>query len=863
MHTKLSLALRKIVHKIRWQELLAVLILFLAFVFFRSERHEMKSILPQIKHAKTIWVIAGIALSGGYVLLQAAMYVSSFRAVGLKISLRTAIELFLKRNFLSVFLPAGGISSLAYETPELKRRNLEKKSIHQASAIYGFVGILTVIIVGIPVIIYAGFIHKNFGNSVYGLLAVVLVISFLSWTTISLRNKGVFYRFFEKYFPKSLIKIDEIFGGEISKKHFIWTILISILIEFCGIFHLLIAMKAFGTSASFSAAAIAYILTVLLMLASPFLRGLGAVEFSMIYLLVKFGFSHSQGLGVTLLYRTFEFWIPLLLGVLAYIWRGRDFIFRIIPAVSIFFLGLINMISVITPPLSERIRIGKIYFPDEVIHLSKILTLMAGIILIITSANMLRGLRRSWFIAVIFSIISLFGNLFKALDYEEATVAFLILLMLWSTRKEYNVKTRSRFLKTGIPLFVGVFMATFVFNLLSFYFIDEKHFGINFTKNQALYFTGRIFLFSHENGLNPKTGFAKDFLVINYILSGICWLLLIGSVFPFRRKRSKVSNLEDFQEAQSLVNLYGNSAMDYFKIAADKKLYFSEYHEGFVAYRVANNFAIALEEPVCSEEKKFSLLSEFEEFTTNSGLKTAYYRVDESFLPHFKPFKKKKLHIGEEGILDVEKFNLDGKNRKSIRNAVNTLRKKGFETEILYAPQNSEILDQLQKISDRWLDEFEKEEMVFSQGMFNREEIKHQDVIVLKNENAEIMAFLNIIPDYSPQECTYDLLRRLHDAPNGSTDVLLLKLVDYAKAKKLRYINLGLAPLAELEEPDNTAESLLKFVYNRLGSFKHYQSLREFKEKYADFWDGKYLVFSTDFDLLELPNSLRKVMRPT
>ena len=197
-----------------------------------------------------------------------------------------------------------------------------------------------------------------------------------------------------------------------------------------------------------------------------------------------------------------------------------------------------------------------------------------------------------------------------------------------------------------------------------------------------------------------------------------------------------------------------------------------------------------------------------------------------------------------------------------MRNGLSSLNKKGYQTEIRTAPHSEELLNQIQKISDEWLNEFNKSEMVFYQGMFNRAEIVNQDLILLKNDNDEIEAFLNIIPDFAPDECTYDLIRRTSHAPNGSMDAMIVKLVEYAKSKDFKYINLGLTPLGGDKSPDNTAEEILKFVYNRIGSFKHYQSLRDFKEKYADSWENKYLVYGSDFDLVGIPAALNKVMKP-
>ncbi|MBU4538325.1 MAG: phosphatidylglycerol lysyltransferase domain-containing protein [Weeksellaceae bacterium] len=858
--TKLNL--NKIIKKIRWKEILAVLILFLAFVFFRSERKEMASIIPQIEHAKTVWVVAGVALTFVYVLLQALMYITSFRTVGAKLSLPDAVELFLKRNFLSVFLPAGGISSLAFTPKQIQRKNGGKQSIHKASAVFGFIGILTVFLVGIPVVAYAAVFNKNLGNSGLWLLAVGIFIALIFWMVNSLRQKGVFFKILEKYFPKKIPQIDEIFGGEIDRKYFYLTIFISILIEFCGIFHLLIAMYAFGAEPSFSAAAIGYTISVLLMLVSPFLRGLGAVEFSLIYILANFGYSHTQGLGITLLYRTFEFWLPLLFGIVAFLWNGRKIITRILPAISIFFLGIINIISVITPPLAARLHLEKSYFLDGTLHLSKILTLIAGILLIVTSAYLIRGLKRGWYFALGLATVSLFGNLLKGLDYEEALISLTIILLLIYSRKEYILQSNRKFLKTGFSWLLGILAAIFLFNFLSFYFIDKRHFGIDFTWHEAIYYTLQNFLLFTDNGLNAKTGFARDFEYINYFLGIASWLLLIFSVFNVRKLVTDDKDEEDFEEAGNLVKMYGDSALDFFKISKEKQFYFSEEEEGFASYRIANNFAVVLEEPVCAEENKLAVIAEFENYCKKNGLKSAYYRIDRDSLFYFKSFKKQHLFIGQEAIMNVENFTLEGKQKKSLRNGLNALSKKGYSTEILFHPQNSGIISQIQKISEEWLKEFDKEEMVFSQGMFDAKEICGQDLIVLKNESGEIEAFLNIIPDFAADECTYDLIRRTANAPNGSMDAMIVKLVEYTKQKNLKYINLGLTPLGGEKEPDNTAEEILKFVYNRLGSFKHYQSLRDFKEKYADIWEDKYLVYGNDFDLLQISAALNKIMKP-
>ncbi|SEM29097.1 phosphatidylglycerol lysyltransferase [Chryseobacterium taichungense] len=847
--------------QIRWKEILAVVVLLLAFVFFRSERHELASIGPQLKNSDPTWILAGIFLSLIYIFLQGLMYVTSFRSVDLDIRISDAIGLFLKRNFLSVFLPAGGVSSLAYLPRNIRILGYKSSKVHQASAIYGFVGLLTVVIVGIPLLFYAFSIHKNFGNSWVGIIILVSILLLAYGAFVSFRKKNRLYRFAEKRFPKVISSSEEIFSSDVDKRNFWYTVAVSVIIEFCGVFHLLIAMYAFGVKDSFSAAAISYVISVLLMIVSPFLRGLGAVEFSLTYILSVFGYQHAEGLGITLLYRFFEFWLPLVFGIAAFLWGGRKLFARLLPVIMIFLLGVINILSVITPALANRLNLVKNYLSLDFIHLSKMLTLMAGVLLLVTSANLFKGTKRAWYFAVILSITSIVFNIAKALDYEEALFALFTLGLLIYSRKEYTFTTNRLSLQRGFGWFAGIFVAIFIFNYLAFYFISKTHFGIDFTKEQSLYYTLHTFLLFKDSGLIPKTGFAKDFQQLNYILGVISWLVLIFSFYRTNTYK-KQYDAQNHTDAENLVKEYGISSLDYFKLTWDKQFFFTEMREGFLSYRTANGFAVVLEDPVCAENNKTNLILEFEHYCSNHGLKTSYYRVGESSLIYFDPLHKQKLFIGQDAILDAENFSLTGKERKSLRNGINALQKSGYSTEIKYAPQEEKTLDQVEHVSTEWLKEFDKKEIVFAEGMFEREVIRNQDLITISDPEGNCVAFLNIIPFCAPDECSYDMLRKTENAPNGCTDALIIKLVEYSKSKNLKFINMGMTPMAGMEEPNNTAEEILKFAYHRVGSFKHYQTLRNFKEKYADLWENKYLVYDNDLDLLQLPAVLNKIMKP-
>ncbi len=846
--------------KTYWREILAVLFLLVGIFFFRSERKELNTLEHQIGSAQSFWIWTGITVTALYILLQSGMYVTSFRSIGTRLSWFHAVELFLKRNFLSVFLPAGGISSLAYSPNSIRRNGLTKMQIHQASGIYAFVGLLTVFIVGVPVIIYSLFQSRKLLHSGQSLIILVLILALAFLVFRSFQKKGRLYHWVQKKFPRFIPSIDELFSADISRKGFILTVIVSLGVECCGILHLFIAAKALGLPATLGASAIAYIISVLLMIVSPFLRGLGAVELSMVYILNLYGYTPVNALAITVLYRFFEFWLPLVAGFLSYLWHGRHIFARVFPAFLVFSLGVINILSVITPPIAYRLRLLHEFIPFSSIYATNVMVLLIGMVLLVTAAFLIQGQRNAWVLAMILSILSLFGHLFKALDYEESILAASVIIVLVLGMKQYRLKNNRQLFQLGIKTTVLIFLAVLIFGFIGFYFIDKRHLGIDFSWRQSLLFACRNFLLMNDDGINPLTRFGHEFIWLAHTLGFIAWSFLVFTMIKpyFRLHLGTTTSVE---RAHELVERFGDSPVDHFKTYRDKLFYFSDRYEAFIAYRIANGFAIVLEEPVCADDYKIPVLQEFEKHCQKMGLKTAFYRVDETGISYFNYLKKRKLLIGQEAVLELEKFTLEGREKKSLRNGLNSLQKKGYQTMLCQAPLPTDLVQEMKKVSDEWLRHYEKREIVFSQGVFDEKEIIQQDVIIIRDEWNQLKAFLNIIPDFAPDECTYDLIRKTADAPGGCMDALIIEMIKYARERRLRYLNLGLVPMAGIDQPENTAERLIRYAYEKIKRFRHYTGLREFKEKYATTWVNKYLVYENDFDLLQLPAALNKAMQ--
>jgi phosphatidylglycerol lysyltransferase len=582
----------------------------------------------------------------------------------------------------------------------------------------------------------------------------------------------------------------------------------------------------------------------------------------MTYVLLHSGFNNIEAVSITVLFRFFEFWLPLLTGIISFLLKVDKLIMRIFPAVLIFALGIMNIISVLTPALPERMKLLKDYLFVDFVSFSNSFVFIAGLFLLVTAAFMLRGLRTAWWFAVGLSIISVFGNITKGIDYEEAAIALIVIGSLVGTRKQYYVKTNPRLGTVGIQTALLSMAAVMLYGIVGFYFLDKKHFHIDFNIFQSCRYTLQNYFLIGSSDLIPRDAFARDFIYLIKI-SGFASIsfLIYSLVRPYVFKITPTE--EERARAKYLTEQFGSSALDFFKTYSDKFIFAPAGINAYISYRVSRNFAVVLEDPVAEnkDEMKNCVIA-FGKYCYDNGLKEIYYRVPKESLPVYLELSRKSLFLGQEGVVDLETFSLEGGEKKSIRNALNKIREQGYTTHVNTPPLRDGLIQKLKAVSDEWLRLTERDEIIFSQGMFVEKEIKEQTVISIENKEEKIIAFLNIIPDYVKNEGTYDLLRKTSDAPNGIMDYILVELFKYFKSTGIRYVNLGFAPMSGLNDPHTFPEKSMKFAYEKIRSFSHYKGQRDYKDKFNPLWNDKFLIYSNDYDLLQVPGVLAKVIRP-
>jgi phosphatidylglycerol lysyltransferase len=87
-------------------------------------------------------------------------------------------------------------------------------------------------------------------------------------------------------------------------------------------------------------------------------------------------------------------------------------------------------------------------------------------------------------------------------------------------------------------------------------------------------------------------------------------------------------------------------------------------------------------------------------------------------------------------------------------------------------------------------------------------------------------------------------MRFAPDAPRGAMDYLFIELMRWGREQGYRWFNLGMAPLAGLEDRALAPawHRLGSFVYRHGESFYNFDGLRRFKDKFDPVWEPRYLA---------------------
>ncbi len=511
-------------------------------------------------------------------------------------------------------------------------------------------------------------------------------------------------------------------------------------------------------------------------------------------------------------------------------------------------MGAINFLSAITPAMQYRLRLLERYSPFTVTRGGHLTSALAGFALFLLSVSLWRRKQMGWLLTIVILILSIFVHLFKGLDYEEATLAALLAGLLFYLRPYFHARSDTPSIQQGLQVLAAALAFTLAYGVIGFYLLD-RHFRVNFGLWAAIRQTVVMFTQFYDPGLQPITGFGRYFAASIYAVGaatiGYAFVMLLRPVLNRR-----LATDEDRSRAGDIVHAHGQTALARYAVLEDKKFFFTPSNT-LISYVVENRVALALGDPIGPSEDFANAISSFKSLCSSNDWLPAFYQVMPDCLNKYKDADLESLLLGQEAIVDLSKFTLEGSENKTLRNSYNKMVKNGYHYDVVQPPFSPRMLRELNTISNEWLSSRGATEMRFSLGWFDEAYLNTCPILLVRDREGFIEAFANIVTEFQNNGVAVDLMRHRAHVESGLMDFLFVSLLTWAKEQKYSTFNLGLSALSGVGEHSDAApiERALRYIYTNVNRFYNFRGLHAFKEKFHPTWSPRYLIYPSPASL--------------
>ncbi len=591
---------------------------------------------------------------------------------------------------------------------------------------------------------------------------------------------------------------------------------------------------------------------VLFWIVSPIPQGIGLVEGIMTLTYASLGVPTETAAIVSLSFRGLTFWLPLLLGFVL-VQRIRTFggrerslaetwDVRIVSLLTAG-MGIVNLLSTVTPSLGSRLKIIEAFLPLMVSRGGHLTAALAGFALLYLSVGLWRRKRTAWILMLAVLVISAISHILKGLDYEEALLGLGLAVWLLTLRPHFYARSDTPSIRQGLWAVAASAGFTLFYGVTGFYLLD-KHFSVNFGFFAALRQTVVMFTSFYDPGLQPIpiTHFGRFFADSIYMVSaGTFAFALFMLLRPVLLRHPATT--DEHRKAEAIVKQHGRTSLARMALFEDKAYYFTP-GGSVIAYVTRNGTAIALGDPIGPSADAPQAIAGFKAFCAQNDWIPAFYQTQPDYLEQYSANGFKYLNIGCEAVTEVASFTLSGNVNKGLRSGYNHLLKLGYRAAVLRPPLSQSQLADLRAISDTWLAHIQGSEKRFSLGWFDDAYLQSGPVMLVYDPSDRPVAFTNIVPEYQRSEISIDLMRYI-PGEHGIMDFMFVSLFQWASQEGYASFNLGLSALSGVgEQPGNpNIERALHYIYEHVNQFYNFKGLHAFKTKFHPNWMPRYLVY--------------------
>ena len=520
------------------------------------------------------------------------------------------------------------------------------------------------------------------------------------------------------------------------------------------------------------------------------------------------------------------------------IWLGR----------LAYLVGTVMIASVFLPTLRREADYFYSFIPLPIRATAAASAIFSGLVMITIARGLKRRKSRARNLAILLLILNSFNSV------TQSVIQLILLVLLVVFRKEFYAKSDPSTKWRPVTAFIQMAAVTLVSSGLLLYLRRDNLF-YGSTSISQISKAVLLGFFGIDSGLIFKSDRLSDSVAFFLGAMGVFTILVPLWLF-FRRVKPMITMSNE--ERLILKKLYKHDefqdSVAYFATRYDKSVVWSKNKKAAIAYRVVNGVMLASGDPI----GEFSLWPEAIEqfmkianqYAWTPGVMGATEKGGQVWIEKTKMLA---IDIGDEAIIDVKDFTIEGKAMGNIRHMVNRTKRDGYSA-VTYkwpdVPQSEQV--ELLKLAKEW--RYGAAERGFSMSMdrFGLAEDAEAIITIAKKGNV-IKGFIYFMP-WATTGWSLDRMQREKGVDPGINELMIVTTIEAALQNGIKNISLNFAAFRSLfERADKiSAGPLIRMMRNLIRFISNWfpvESLYRFNAKFQPEWQTRYVLYPKPTDL--------------
>ena len=299
---------------------------------------------------------------------------------------------------------------------------------------------------------------------------------------------------------------------------------------------------------------------------------------------------------------------------------------------------------------------------------------------------------------------------------------------------------------------------------------------------------------------------------------------------------------------RALLQQYGaNDSLSYFATRRDKQVIFSPDQRAAITYRSVGSVCLASSDPVGDPDSWDAAIEQWMLQARSYGWVPAALSVSEAGARAYNRAGLSIIQMGEEAVLEADRFTLNDTSMLPVRQAVQRVRRGGYTVQIRrFSELDEQQRQQVAENISAW--RHGRVERGFSMALNRVNDPADSSSLLVSthDEAGQMVALLSFVP-WGPTGLSLDVMRRSPDAPNGVVEFMVASLMEQAASLGVRRVSLNFAMFGHIcEAADQVGASAWnRFASRSLGVLDRFLQLRRlyrFNLKFAPLWVPRYVA---------------------